>query len=60
MPAITVYTQPNCQPCKAVKRWLDRRGITYKAVDVSQSPDAMAAIRLVVDYMTKYITKRAA
>jgi len=42
---VTVYTQPSCQPCKAVKRWLDRRGIAYTAVDVSESPDDLAAIK---------------
>ena len=42
---VTVYTQPSCQPCKAVKRWLDRRGITYTAVDVSESPADLEAIK---------------
>lgn len=40
-----MYTQPACQPCKAVKRWLDRRGITYTTVDVTESPDDLAAIK---------------
>lgn len=42
---ITVYTQPQCQPCKAVKRWLDARGVIYTTVDVSTSPDDLAAIK---------------
>jgi glutaredoxin-like protein NrdH len=42
---ITVFTQPACQPCKAVKRWLDSRGITYRAVDVTESPEDLAAIK---------------
>jgi len=42
---LTVYTQPSCQPCKATKRWLDRRGITYQEVDVTTSPDDAEAIR---------------
>lgn len=42
---ITVYTQPLCQPCKAVKRWLDKRGIEYAAVDVTTSPDDAAALK---------------
>jgi len=42
---ITVYTSPNCQPCKATKRWLDARSIGYQTVDVSQSPDDLAAIK---------------
>jgi len=42
---LTVYSQPNCQPCKATKRWLDRRGITYQEVDVTTSPKDAEAIR---------------
>jgi glutaredoxin-like protein NrdH len=45
MSIITVYTQPHCQPCRATKRWLDKRGIEYRTVDVSQSPDDLAAIK---------------
>jgi len=42
---LTVYTQPSCQPCKATKRWLDKRGIIYQEVDVTTSPDDAEAIR---------------
>lgn len=42
---ITVYTKPGCQPCKAVKRWLDKRGIMHRTVDVTESPDDLAAIK---------------
>jgi glutaredoxin-like protein NrdH len=42
---LTVYTQPSCQPCKATKRWLDRRGISYQEVDVTTSPNDAEAIR---------------
>lgn len=45
MKHITVYTSPGCQPCKATKRWLDRRGVEYRTVDVSQNPDDLAAIK---------------
>ena len=43
--SITVYTQPGCQPCKATKRWLDKRGIEYATVDVTESPADLAAIK---------------
>lgn len=33
---ITVYTQPNCQPCKATKRWLDKRDIRFQETDVTK------------------------
>ena len=42
---LTVYTQPSCQPCKATKRWLDKRGISYQEVDVTTSPKDAEAIR---------------
>ena len=42
---ITVYSKPHCQPCKATMRWLDKRGIIYSTVDVSQSPDDLAAVK---------------
>jgi glutaredoxin-like protein NrdH len=42
---ITVYSQPGCQPCIGVKRWLDRRGIAYRWVDVTTSPADAQAIR---------------
>lgn len=42
---VRIYTKPDCQPCKAVKRWLDKRGIEYEAVDVTQSPQDLEAIK---------------
>lgn len=42
---ITVYTQPSCQPCKATKRWLDKRDIPYQEVDITTSPKDADAIR---------------
>lgn len=30
MTNVIVYTAPNCQPCKAVKRWLDQNGVEYR------------------------------
>lgn len=40
---VTVYSKPNCQPCRATKKWLDRRGITYREVNLLESPDDLAA-----------------
>ena len=45
MKLITVYSKPGCVQCTAVKRWLDKRGIEYRMVDVTQSPDDADAIR---------------
>lgn len=43
--AVTLYSQPNCQPCRAVKRTLDKRGITFTEVDASQDLDAYKYIK---------------
>lgn len=41
---ITVYTTPNCQPCRMTKRALDQRGIPYMAYDITENHDAFAAV----------------
>ena len=41
---ITVYSKPNCQPCRATKRWLDKRDIPYTEVDITTSPADLEAI----------------
>jgi len=40
---ITIYTQPHCQPCKATKRWWDKRGIAYTEVDITLPENAKDA-----------------
>lgn len=42
---ITLYISPGCQPCRATKRWLDKRGVDYKTIDVTENPDDLAAIK---------------
>ncbi len=42
---ITVYSRPNCQPCKATKRTLDKLGTEYTMIDVTEDPDALDMIR---------------
>ena len=37
---ITVFSQPNCQPCIATKRWLSKREIDFTERDISQDEDA--------------------
>lgn len=44
-PTITVYSTPICSRCKLVKKWLDSRGITYTAIDLSESPADAAAVK---------------
>ncbi|WP_285724429.1 glutaredoxin-like protein NrdH [Psychromicrobium xiongbiense] len=42
---VTVYTKPACVQCNATYRALDRKGITYHSVDVSQDPAALERVR---------------
>lgn len=42
---ITVYSKPDCMQCVATKRAFDKRGVTYQAVDVTESPEALAFVR---------------
>lgn len=38
-PTITVYTKPDCQPCRNTKRALDRAGIPYAEKPVADRLD---------------------
>ncbi len=42
---VTVYTKPACVQCNATYRALDKNGITYQSVDISQDPDALERLR---------------
>jgi glutaredoxin-like protein NrdH len=37
---ITVYTKPSCVQCDATKRTLDKIGVGYTAIDVTQDEAA--------------------
>ncbi|TSE00984.1 glutaredoxin-like protein NrdH [Skermania sp. ID1734] len=37
---VTVYTKPACVQCNATYRALDKAGIEYTVVDISQDPEA--------------------
>ena len=43
--SITVYSTPSCVQCKATYRALDRMGLPYHVVDVTQDADALALVR---------------
>ncbi|MFC3072201.1 glutaredoxin-like protein NrdH [Shinella pollutisoli] len=43
--SITVYSKPACVQCTATTRALDRQGIDYTVVDVSEDADAFALVR---------------
>ncbi len=42
---ITVYSRPNCQPCKMTMLKLDKLGASYAKIDVTEDADALATIK---------------
>ncbi|MGD9430805.1 glutaredoxin-like protein NrdH [Arthrobacter russicus] len=42
---VTVYTKPACVQCTATYRALDKKGITYQSVDLTQDPEALAKVQ---------------
>ncbi|MGW9231371.1 glutaredoxin-like protein NrdH [Pseudorhizobium sp. NPDC055634] len=43
--SITVYSKPACVQCAATTRALDRQGIHYTVVDVSEDMQAFALVQ---------------
>jgi len=39
MATITVYTSPNCQPCRFTKRRLEARGLAFEEVALADHPE---------------------
>jgi len=37
---ITVYTKPACVQCNATYKALDKQGLAYKVVDITEVPEA--------------------
>ncbi|SPT53479.1 Glutaredoxin-like protein nrdH [Actinomyces bovis] len=42
---ITIYTKPNCPACRLTQRALDKAGVQFAVVDLSQRPDIVAQLR---------------
>lgn len=40
MSTITVYSKPNCVQCTATYRALDKAGLDYRVVDITENADA--------------------
>lgn len=40
----TVYTKPACVQCDMTKRYMDKNGIEYNIVDITQDQDALDMI----------------
>lgn len=43
-PVVTVYGKPACVQCNATYRALDRAGVSYAVVDVTQAPAVLEYI----------------
>lgn len=42
---VTVYTMPNCVGCRATKRALDKGGVDYSVIDLTDRPDLVEQFR---------------
>lgn len=42
---VTVYSKPNCVQCNATYRALDKKGLLYEVVDLTQDPAAFEMVR---------------
>jgi glutaredoxin-like protein NrdH len=42
---IKLFTKPGCQGCRQSKKFLERRGVAFQTVDVTEQPDAVDQIR---------------
>lgn len=40
----TVYVKPSCVQCDMTKRYMDKNGITYDTIDITQNQDALDMI----------------
>lgn len=45
LPHVTLYTQPGCSPCVALKSRLRGLAIPFAEVDVTADPEALARVR---------------
>lgn len=43
--SVTVYSKPACVQCNATVRALDKKGITYNVIDMSQDMEALEQVR---------------
>lgn len=42
---VTVYTKPACVQCSATYRALDKKGIPYQSLDISQDENALERLK---------------
>lgn len=46
MSEVTVYSVPDCMDCAAVKHLLEKEGIAYREIDISQIPKSREALAM--------------
>lgn len=39
-----VYTKPNCVQCDMTKRYMDKNGISYETIDITENEEALQMI----------------
>jgi len=44
--SITVYSKPHCVQCDATKRALNKAGLAYDVVDITEDAEALAKVKL--------------
>lgn len=44
-PPITVYSQPTCQACHRLKRFLKEKGVDYRDRDITADEEAFAELQ---------------
>lgn len=41
---IIVYTKPQCVQCDATKKFLEKQGLEYSSIDLTQDPNALQVV----------------
>ena len=52
MNSVTVYTTDRCGMCVGAKKLLEKRGITYREVNLSRDPDGRAYLQRLTGMFT--------
>lgn len=45
MSKVTVFSKPACGQCEATKRHLNKLGVEYDVVDLTQDPESLARVK---------------
>ena len=49
---VTIYTIPNCQPCRRTKKMFQDAGIYYREVSLAEDPNARDYVKFVLGYQS--------